>query len=312
MNTVDTRSGFLSTSPGRVQSAARRSRISFSVGGISFGVQSHSAMNLVLDPAMSEFSILSPCCDMEFQAEWAESLEIPVTQPAFHSGGLWKAFRESSGTSLYFSTPYLGAAPYKKCWFHDDLTHGTVSLLQRYFNSEQPVYPLEYPLDELLMIHRLSRGDGAEIHGCGVISPDGKGRLFVGHSGAGKSTASRLWLNQPGVRVLSDDRIIVRMNDGVPIMSGTPWHGDAGLAEQASTRLHRIYLLEQAPVNQILPLAHANAAAELFARSFVPYHDAIGIANTLDFLAELTATIPVALLRCTADKSAIQEVLRAA
>ena len=70
--------------------------------------------------------------------------------------------------------------------------------------------PLEYPLDELLWIHRLSMGEGVEVHGCGVIAPDGRGLLLTGHSGAGKSTSSRLWSQHDGARVLSDDRIILR------------------------------------------------------------------------------------------------------
>ena len=288
------------------------SRIAYSVGGISFGVRSDSDMRLALDPGLADFAVDAARCDMEFTSQWADEIAMPFVAPAFHSGGLWTAFQESDGTSLYFHSHYLGRSPYKRCWFNDDLNCGRVSLLRRCFSSELPVYPLEYPLDELLMIHRLTRGEGAEIHACGVVSQDRTGRLFVGHSGAGKSTASRLWLGQPGVRVLSDDRIILRFMDGCPVMFGTPWHGDAGLAEQASAPVHQIFLLDQSPTNEIVPLNPARAAAELFARTFVPHHHAAGLQRTLDFLQKLTAIVPVAILRCTADRRAIEEVLRAA
>ena len=39
----------------------------------------------------------------------------------------------------------------------------------------------------------------------------------------------------PGVTILSDDRIAVRMKNGQPWLYGTPWHGDAGLASPASS-----------------------------------------------------------------------------
>src|SRR5262249_3947103 len=140
--------------------------------------------------------------------------------------------------------------PYKSAWFNEDFTRGEVLLLKRYFDQETPLYPLEYPLDELLMIHRISRGEGAEVHGCGLVTSEGQGLLFIGHSGAGKSTTSRLWLNQPGTTVLSDDRIILRVQNGTLRMYGTPWHGDAGLAAQAFAPVHKIYLLQHASRNE--------------------------------------------------------------
>jgi len=147
-------------------------------------------------------------CDAEIDADWAVNLRFPSHKPLFESRGLWSAFHEGDGTAFYFRTDFLGDAPYKYAWFNHNFTRGRVHLLKRYFDAEISVYPLEYPLDELLMIHRVSRGEGAEVHACGVLMPDGVGRLFVGHSGAGKSTTSRLWLAREGVCVLSDDRIV--------------------------------------------------------------------------------------------------------
>ena len=76
------------------------------------------------------------------------------------------------------------------------------------------VAPLEYPLDELLIMHRLTQERAIELHGCGIVRADGTGNLFVGHSGAGKSTTTRLWTEREDVEILSDDRIIVRRDEG--------------------------------------------------------------------------------------------------
>jgi hypothetical protein len=287
-------------------------RIAFRVGEISFGVTAEAGLRIALDPGLSIFEASSPACDVEIFAEWADELKIPDARPAFESGGLWSAFKENGGTAFYFQTSYLGESPYKRAWFNNDFSRGHVQLLKRYFDPELPVYPLEYPLDELLIIHRLAQGEGAEIHACGVVTADGTGRLFVGHSGAGKSTTSRLWLREPGSCVLSDDRIILRLRDGKPVMYGTPWHGDAGLAAQASAPVNQILLLEHAERNEFLALDPARATAELFARTFVPYHSSSGLAHTLDFLEKLTARVPVAVFRFVPDGSAVEEILRAA
>jgi hypothetical protein len=173
------------------------------------------------------------------------------------------------------------------------------------------VYPLEYPLDELLMIHRLSRGEGVEVHAVGIADETGRGHLFLGHSGAGKSTTARLWLQRPGVTILSDDRIILRAHQGRIFMYGTPWHGDAGIASPLSAPLSAIYLLEHGQSNERMPLSPGTAAAELFARTFVTHHSEEGIRFTLDFLDRLTRQIPCYLFRFVPDESAVEAICRA-
>ena len=291
---------------------AGASRIAMSVGGISFGVTSLGDLGLGLDPGCREFACDSPVCDVEIEAAWANHIALPEAAPVFASGGLWSAYREHDGLSFYFQTAYLGSAPYKKAHFDESFGRGRVSLLKRYFDPELPVYPLEYPLDELLMIHRLSAGHGVEIHGCGVITSDGVGRLFVGHSGAGKSTTSRLWMKQPGVCVLSDDRIILREGGREIRMHGTPWHGDAGLAAQASGRLDHIYLLEHGSRNEIVPLEPSRAVAELFTRTFVPHHSSVGLDHVLRFTEGLVRKVSVSLFRFVPDTDAVEAILRAA
>ena len=299
------------TPPETREGRAPAHRIAYRVGDISFGVSSGGDLRLSLDPTVLGFACVGRC-EVEISAAWAQELAMPTATPAFESGGLWSAFEERGGTAFYFRSTFLGEAPYKRAWFNRAYTRGRVQLLKRYFDPELPVYPLEYPLDELLMIHRLACGEGAEIHACGLVTADGQGRLFVGHSGAGKSTTSRLWLEQAGAKVLSDDRIVLRLRHGKPLMYGTPWHGDAGLAVQACAPVSRIFLLEHGDRNELVSLDTVQAARELFARTFVPFHSPAGLAHALAFLEKLTAGVPVARFRFRPDPSAIEEILRAA
>lgn len=65
-----------------------------------------------------------------------------------------------------------------------------------------------------------------EMH-ASVTVRNGKGYLFLGKSGTGKSTHSRMWLeNIPGCRLLNDDNPIVRvLEDGTVMVYGSPWSG---------------------------------------------------------------------------------------
>lgn len=291
----------------------RAERLAYEIGGITFGLQSEGSLGLALDRELFPFAVpvTEEPCEVNLSVSWIDSLRAPASAPLFHSGGLWSLYAEPTGYRFSFLSPLLGSTPYKEAWFDAEFRSGRVLLSRRYFDTASPVYPLEYPLDELLMIHRLSRGGGVELHAVGIADETGRGHLFLGHSGAGKSTTARLWLNRPGVTVLSDDRIILRERESRLFMHGTPWHGDAGIASPHAAPLSAIYLLDHGKTNERLPISPGCAAAELFARTFVTHHSEEGIRCTLDFLDRVTREIPCFVFRFVPDESAVEAICRA-
>jgi hypothetical protein len=287
-----------------------RQQLAFRVGGTSFGLFSDGNIEMALDPGLRDFVVQPGLGDIHIQVEWTDSLEIPSGEPLFNSGGLWRLFEESGGYRFYFNTPYLGASPYKAAWFDPEFKRGHLLLFRPYFDERKPIYPLEYPLDELLMIHRLACGEGVETHAVGIVDEAGQGHLFLGHSGAGKSTTARLWKSESNAQILSDDRIILRVRDGRIWMYGTPWHGDAGIASPECAPLSRLYLLEHSDHTELLSLSPGRAAAELFTRSFVPHHSPKGVQFTLRFLDRVAREIPCSIFRFLPDRSAVEAIYR--
>jgi len=286
------------------------SRLAYRIGGLTFGLAADGQLRLALDRELLDFSVEQAALqgqpyDVTLRVAWVDSLQTPSSTPLFHSGGLWSLYAEPNGHRFSFLSPLLGMTPYKEAWLDPEFRYGRVLLSRRYFDTCAPVYPLEYPLDELLMIHRLSRGAGVEVHAAGIADDTGRGRLFLGHSGAGKSTTARLWLSRPGVKVLSDDRIVLRASEGRIFMHGTPWHGDAGIASPDSASLSAVYLLSHGQSNERVPLSPGRAAAELFARTFVTHHSEEGIRFTLDFLDRVAREVPCFLFRFVPDPSAV-------
>lgn len=286
-------------------------RLAYRIGGITFGLAATGSLRLALDRELLPFSVESAAPDVHLEVSWVDSLRVPSSTLRFHSGGLWSLFAESTGYRFSFLSPLLGPTPYKEAWLDSEFRSGRVLLSRRFFDADSPVYPLEYPLDELLMIHRLSRGEGVEVHAVGLRDEAGRGHLFLGHSGAGKSTTARLWLQRPGVKILSDDRIILRSSERGFIMYGTPWHGDAGVASPDCAPLSTIYLLEHAERNERVPLEPGKAVAELLARTFVTHHCDQGITSTLDFLDRVARQVPCSIFRFVPDESAVEAICRA-
>ena len=86
-----------------------------------------------------------------------------------------------------------------------------------------------------------------------TVSFEGKGYMFLGKSGTGKSTHARLWLkNINGVELMNDDNPAVRIKpDGTTVVYGTPWSGKTPCYKNVSAPLGGIVLLSQAPYNKI-------------------------------------------------------------
>jgi hypothetical protein len=287
-------------------------RFALQIGGFSIGVRCAADISVSADPEHGPFFLRTAPdhgCEMELDVCWAERIDLPEVRPDFVSGGLWSAYAGATGTQFYFSSPAASGGPYKAAWFDPTFSRGHVVLNASAFPPGAEINPLEYPFDELALMHRLALGHGIEVHALGLADDDGSGYLFLGHSGAGKSTTARLWKQQSGVRLLSDDRIILRKQDDNIVMYGTPWHGDAGVASPESAPLTAIFLLEQAPVDELLPLSQTKATAELFARAFVPHYLKSGIQFGLDFADEVTRSVPSSVFRFAPTPGAV-EVIR--
>ncbi|MGA9883552.1 MAG: hypothetical protein WBQ34_07530 [Candidatus Acidiferrales bacterium] len=288
-----------------------RDSLAIRVAGTALGLFAEGGLELALGHELAAFAIDADSCDVRMTVNWACEMNVPRRRPLFDSGGLWSVYREDGGYRFFFSTSALGDTPYKSAWFDEGFAGGYVQLFQPYFDASRAIYPLEYPLDELVMIHRLARGEGVEIHGLGVVDDAGRGHLFVGHSGAGKSTLARLWQREPDALILSDDRIILRERDGRIWMNGTPWHGDAGIASPKAAPLHRAYLIEHGGRTEFIDVTKGRAAAELLARCFVPHYSAEAMDFTLGFLGRVARETPCSIFRFLPHKSAVEAICRA-
>ncbi|HET6175534.1 MAG TPA: hypothetical protein VFE61_01290 [Candidatus Sulfotelmatobacter sp.] len=294
------------------QDATHRSE--FRIGGVSVGVSGQHWDDVTLVPSLEPFRVETPASDINIQVEWAEKLRSPSGPQLFDSGSVWRLYEDGTEFQFDFSASLLGEQPYKRLFVDRCFRRATLQMSEECFaGTDYLAAPLEYPLDELLIMHRLTQEKAIELHSCGIVRPDGTGNLFVGHSGAGKSTTTRLWTGREAVEVLSDDRIIVRRDvadiAGCMRMYGTPWHGEAAYASPASAPLARIFILEHGHGNVLTPLSPSQAVAELFARSFVPFHRHEYVDSALQFLQELVDAVPCYRYAFEPNEAAVERIL---
>lgn len=146
----------------------------------------------------------------------------------------------------------------------------------------------EFALSNAMMLmytFRTSPYETLMVH-ASVIGHAGEGYLFLGRSGTGKSTHSRLWLeNIEDTFLLNDDNPVIRIIDGKAFVYGTPWSGKTPCYKNESLPLKAAVRLSQAPANNIERLATLKAYASLMpacscmrwdSRSVDHLHDTVG------------------------------------
>ena len=205
---------------------------------------------------------------------------------AFDSGQTWALFRSRGRLLLQNTSLHSEFSPSRFLFLAPDLKSGDLYVTD---DAPQEADPLGYPLNQVLWILLLSQGRGSLFHACG-IDDDGKGYLFLGNSGDGKSTTAKLWFDQ-GMAVLNDDRIIVKEKDGKFWMHGTPWHGDFKVHSSRDLPIHKLFFLRHGQKNSLQVKNGAEAVSMLLARSFPPFWDKEGMAFTIEFCQRLVSEI---------------------
>ena len=283
---------------------------SIHIAGTSLELSGHSDEDLRLSPGLKQFCRSVPVTDITIDIDWVGKVGSYPGIPIFDSEATWSLWRDRRDFIFDFSSEAINPHPYKRLIVNPTFTRGQLLLSGEALEAHWPIFPLEYPADELLITNYLAaHGLGVEVHGCGLIDSQTGGHLLLGHSGAGKSTTARLWQSRRGPEILSDDRIILRIENGELWMHGTPWHGEGWFASPGKSRINSIFILQHGEDNEFTELSPSRAVGELFARSFPPFHSSAGLERTIEFLDRVVAIAPCYEFSFVPDASAVDAIL---
>ena len=153
----------------------------------------------------------------------------------------------------------------------------------------------------LIMYALATAGTDTLLFHAAVVSLDGKGYLFLGPSGTGKSTHAQLWIKHiKGTELVNDDNPVVRNG----VVYGSPWSGKTPCYRNVSYPIGGIVMLSQAPYNKIHRLngiqAYVNLAESVSGKVWES-RIAEGLHQTMNKLA---STVPMWHLECLPDEAA--------
>lgn len=144
--------------------------------------------------------------------------------------------------------------------------------------------------DQILLAKVLADREGCYIHSSG-LNLHGNGLMFLGKSGAGKSTMAMLLKKE--AEILCEDRIIIRrFPEGFKIY-GTWDHGGELSVSPNSAPLRAIMFLEQAKENKLIPIDDKKKIAEMFlARLAKPFATPDWWGKTLKLIDKIIKEVP--------------------
>ena len=208
----------------------------------------------------------------------------------------WRIYRDDTGWTYLSVLKKEGTVNvYQVARFNTDHTEGVIYHHREDFFRRGESASLSFlPTDQIILSRALAKRHAFYFHAAGVVL-NGKGFLFAGRSGAGKSTAVGLLGDE--ATILCDDRIIVRQKTQSFQIHGTWSHGDIPAVSSTSAPLNAFFFIRKAKKNRLFPVSTRKEAMHLLLDCLVrPVEDAEWWNMTLDFVEELAAQSPCYVL----------------
>lgn len=157
----------------------------------------------------------------------------------------------------------------------------------------------------ILAMQVLPERYGLMLHACGVADGE-RGLLFVGPSGAGKTTIAHLWNDSGKASVLNDEYCIVRAIEGQPWLYGTPWVGRKGLCSVGKVPLEEVFFVEHGKETERVSVRKIEAISRLMSQAFLPMWDKTKMRPFLDTCVDLVQSVPCYRLPFVPDDGMVQ------
>ncbi|HCC71448.1 MAG TPA: hypothetical protein DEQ09_09920 [Bacteroidales bacterium] len=166
--------------------------------------------------------------------------------------------------------------------------------------SASVIDPINYPVDGLLLYYLTALNNDIFIHGSGV-KHRGRGYLFSGSSGKGKTTIAGLFKNI-GAEIIHDDRLILRQRNNKIYMYNTPVYP---YDKYKKAELSLVYLIDHGNINYSSHIGHSEAVATIMSNCIQHHWDTGMIGNLTGAILKLVNMVKVKTLQFVPDSTVV-------
>lgn len=161
----------------------------------------------------------------------------------------------------------------------------------------------EYLMTGRSFYRQLLKFQGMLLHSSAVVR-DGHAYLFTAPCGMGKSTHTRLWVeNFEDAFILNDDKPALRLEDGQFYAYGTPWSGKYDNNRNIRVPLAGICVLRRGAKNKIEPYTGSAVLHDILEQTVRP-KESVLLGNLLELLDKLITLVPIWRLECNMESEA--------
>lgn len=239
--------------------------------------------------------------DIKITYRQNEEIPVPDNLIAFDESIQWVPDNLDGNRELYIFNRVTRKPAYKlladKSWNRIEVVYRS--------DEKKPLNSFLSSVGEIVFRNRLLHYTGMVIHGA-AIECEGKGIIFSGPSGIGKTTQANLWRRYKKAVMINHDRPAIRMIDQKTYVYGTLWNGSYNGCTSRIAPLRAIVLLEQHSTDSIERLEGKEALNRLMPRCFLPYNCNSDMELALSNLERILAVTPVYYLKCRPDRGAVE------
>ena len=269
----------------------------FRIGFADLIIDFHSEFPMAIPLELEPFLCEGGCPTDSYEIMFLRDGIVPQGRKLYTRNGI-TAYREQEGTLLIYG----------------DASRDEIVFACRLRNSGQhTIYVREDAGKHMAFGSRLGgimngeelllRHDAMVLHSS-LVSHEGRGILFSGPSGMGKSTQADLWKQTFGEEILNGDRGVIRLTKDGFRAGGSPWCGSSGIYKREYIPVEAIVLLRQGKENRILPAPPKIAFLEIYSQCIVHDWDKVFVDHLCDLIQELVRQVPVYILSCVPEASA--------
>lgn len=209
------------------------------------------------------------------------------------------------GVEIYNIEEYFFSGSYSKCYRYMSDIFCTNSDWSEIFIPQLRVKSnISVFTNQIFYTHAVQRRM-IQIHSS-MIDYQGKGLLFLGPSGIGKTTMAELWNKYCNALIINGDMNFVQETEECFLGWGTPWHGSSPYCENANVPVCALIVLKQAQENSIRRLEGFEKVQLVSNNIIYPTWLENGMELCLETLDQLLSSLPVYELSCRPDEDAVR------
>lgn len=168
------------------------------------------------------------------------------------------------------------------------------------------VQPTLWHMLNMLPFTELLLEQGTLTMHASYICHEGKGILFSGPSGIGKSTQAGLWTKYRGAREINGDRVLITPVEHGAMADSHFLCGTSGICSNVTSPLKAIVLLEQAEQNAILPASALQILRMVMGQIDYAVTDREQLIKVSGLVEKLLQNTVVCRFGCRIDENAVE------